>query len=493
MDNMSSKDKVRVRLAPSPTGFLHIGNLRTALFNYLIAKKYGGVFLLRIEDTDQKRQVEGAAEKLVKILDWCGLKFDEGPGLGGSFGPYVQSERLEVYQKYAEELLKSEKAYLCFCSPERLEEMKAEQARRKLPPRYDRLCRDLSESEVEAKIRAGEPFVVRQKIPLEGEIAVTDEIRGEIRFRLENLEDHVLLKTDGWPTYQLAAVVDDHLMEISHVVRGDEWISSFPKNILLYQAFGWMPPKFVHIPLTLNKEGGKLSKRQGDVAVEDYRAKGYLPEALINFCALLGWHPKDDNEILSLDEIIQKFEIKDIGDSPAIFDIDKLDYFNGWYIRQKPTSELAKLCRPYFENKLGADDLRLKDEEFLHGVVLLAQERMKKLSEVYELSEFFFAEPTYEPGLLIWKKLTAGEVKNNLEEVHKLLDKVPPGEWTKHSTRDAIMTHLESKDLKTGDYLWPLRVALTGRQASPGPFEVAGVMGKIESLKRIKKAVEKLL
>jgi len=485
-------DKVRVRFAPSPTGFLHIGSLRTVLFNYLIAKKYGGVFILRIEDTDRKREVAGAVEGLTKILDWCGLKFDEGAGAGGDYGPYVQSERIDIYKRYADDLLAIGEAYRCFCSSERLEKMKAGQAERKEPPRYDRTCRNLGQAEVEKKLAAGEPYVLRQKLPLAEEIAVMDEIRGEIRFKTENLEDHVLLKSDGWPTYQLANVVDDHLMEISHVVRGDEWISSFPKNILLYRSFGWTPPKFIHIPLTLNKEGGKLSKRQGDVAVEDYRAKGYLPEALLNFCALLGWHPKDDNEILSLEQIIAKFEIKDIGDSPAIFDVEKLDYFNGYYIRQMSCDELTALCRPFLEARFGADYAVFADEPYIHGAVMLAQERMKKLADVADLSEFFFIEPVYPADLLIWKKLSGGQIKANLQIVREYLEKVPAHEWTKHSTKDVLMMHLESKGLKVGDYLWPLRVALTGRKASPGPFEVAGVLGKEKSIKRIDSAISML-
>lgn len=483
-----------MRFAPSPTGFLHIGSLRTVLFNYFIAKKYGGVFLLRIEDTDRKREVEGAAEGLKQILDWLGLKFDEGPGIGGAHGPYVQSERLEIYEKYAAELLKAGGAYRCFCTPERLEKMKAEQAAAKLPPRYDRACRNLSQAEITEKVAAGTPFTLRQKLPLEGEVAVSDEIHGEIKFKAENLEDHVLVKSDGWPTYQFASVVDDHLMEISHVVRGDEWISSFPKNILLYQAFGWTPPKFIHIPLILNKEGGKLSKRQGDVAVEDYRNKGYLSEALINFCALLGWHPKDDNEILSLDEIIAKFDIKDIGLSPAIFDIDKLDFFNGYYIRQKSLDELTGLCKPYLAKYLfNTNDESVKSDDFLRGAVNLAQERMKKLLDVAEMSEFLFSSGLdYPKELLVWKKSTAPDAKTSLEKIYELLEKVPTKEWVRHAIKDEITTYLSAKNLKVGDYLWPLRVALTGREASPGPFEVAEVLGKEKSLERIKIAIGKL-
>jgi glutamyl-tRNA synthetase len=313
-------NKIRLRLAPSPTGFLHIGNLRTALFGYLLAKSLKGDFILRIEDTDEKREVAGAVDSLIKILDWIGLNFDEGPHKGGDYGPYIQSERKDIYNKLATELLEKDGAYHCFCSSEDLTKMREEQQAAKLPPRYDRRCRNLSKDEVAAKISSGASFIIRQKLPLSGEIIVHDELRGDISFQCSDLEDHALIKSNGVPTYQFASVVDDHLMGISHVTRGDEWLPSFPKNILLYQAFGWTPPLFIHLPLILNKTGGKLSKRQGDVFVEQYKDQGYLPEALINFCALLGWHPKHDKEVLSLSELEQEFSIDGMGSSPAIYD-----------------------------------------------------------------------------------------------------------------------------------------------------------------------------
>jgi len=319
--------KIRTRFAPSPTGFLHIGSLRTVLFAYLIAKSNDGDLVLRIEDTDQTRKVEGAKKSLTSILDWIGIKFDEGYGIGGEFGPYIQTERLDIYKKYSDKLINNGKAYRCFCSPERLKKMREDQQERKEPPRYDQTCRDLSEAEINKKLNNKDPFVIRQKMPKGAEVIVHDELRGGIKFKCDELDDHVLIKANGIPTYQFAVVVDDHIMKISHVLRGEEWIPSFPKNILLYKAFGWTPPKFIHMPLTLNKGGGKLSKRQSDVAVEDYRKKGYLPEALINFSALMGWHPKGDNEIFSLDELVCEFKIKDMGISASVFDIEKLDYF----------------------------------------------------------------------------------------------------------------------------------------------------------------------
>ncbi len=491
---MPDKNNIRLRFAPSPTGFLHIGSLRTALFDYVIAKKLGGKLILRIEDTDQKREVAGAVESLVKILDWIGLKFDEGPHAGGDYGPYTQTERLDIYQKHADDLIKKGGAYYCFCSAERLEEARNKQQAEKQAPRYDRHCRDLSEDEIKKKIANNEKYVIRQKMPLEGKIIVHDELRGDIEFNAAELEDHVLIKSNGIPTYQFASVVDDHLMEISHVVRGEEWLPSFPKNILLYQAFGWEPPKFVHLALTLNKGGGKLSKRQGDVAVEDYRAKGYLAEALINFCVLQGWHPKDDNEILTVDEIIEKFEIKDMGTSPAVFDVEKLDYFNGHYIRHKNLDELAEMCRPYLEENLKktTNDKR-QTTDFIKDVVKLEQERLKKLSEISELTEFFFTDKLeYDPELLVWKKMKKEDVKFRLEEIISVLERIPEEFWTNDSIEEAVKSHIAAKNGSVGEYLWPMRVALTGRKASPSPFDVAEVLGKSESLKRVKEGMEKV-
>jgi glutamyl-tRNA synthetase len=488
-------DEIRTRFAPSPTGFLHIGGLRTALFSYLVAKSLGGKFILRIEDTDQKRTVEGAADSLAKILKWAGINFDEGPHLGGEYGPYVQSERQEIYDKYKKILLEKGEAYPCFCTAERLEKMRADQQAKKLPPRYDRCCRDLSQEEVEKKIAAGEKYVIRQKMPLEGEVKVFDELRGEIVFQAKELDDHVLIKTNGVPTYQFANVIDDHEMKISHVTRAEEWIPSFPKNVLLYKAFGFEVPKFIHYPVILNKEGkGKLSKRQGDVFVEQYRDKGYLPEALINFCALQGWHPKDDREEFTLAELEEVFKIEEISVSPAIFDIDKLDYFNGVYIRKTNLDTLVEMCKPYLENNFKlTNKAEKKSEEFIKNVVRVSQERLKKLSDIEDLSTYMFAdEIEYPAEMLVWKKMTAEDAKVNLELVIELLEKIPSENWTDDSINEGIVSYLQAKELKVGPYLWPMRVALTGEQFSPSPFEVAEVLGKEESLKRIKEAIAKL-
>lgn len=483
-DKISGK-KVRLRFAPSPTGFLHLGNFRTAFFGYLLAKSQGGEFLLRIEDTDQKREVEGATEKLISILDWIGIKFDEGPHIGGSYGPYIQTERLDIYKEYADKLLKDGKAYRCFCTEERLSDMRLAQEARHEAPRYDRLCQDLSAAEIEEKLKAGEKFVIRQKMPLEGEIIVHDEIRGDIKFKAADLDDQVLVKSNGVPTYQFASVVDDHLMKISHVTRGDEWLPSFPKNILLYEAFGWTPPKFIHLPLILNKTGGKLSKRQGDVFIEQYRDKGYLQEAIINFCALLGWHGKNEKEIYSLAELEKEFFIEGIGASPSIFDPEKLDYYNGYYIRQKSLTELTELCRPYLEKAGRAT----KDLPNISAYVGLAQERMKKLEDIVEMTSFLFELPAYDESLLAWKTLSVNDAKNNLKDLEIELEKVTDSDWTKENLETAILNWIKVGGKKNGDYLWPLRVALTGLKNSPGPFEVAAALGKNESFKRLKKAL----
>jgi len=495
--------KIRTRFAPSPTGFLHIGGLRTALFAYLTARSGGGEVLLRIEDTDKKRYVEGAVDTLLEALHWAGIEFDEGPHIGGKYGPYIQSERKDVYDRYARELLEKGGAYYCFCSPERLEKMRQEQQAAKQAPRYDRACRDLSPEEVKTRLDRGDSYVIRQKMPTKGQVVVRDELRGEITFDANELEDQVLIKSDGMPTYQFAVVVDDHLMDISHVIRGEEWIPSLPKNVLLYQAFGWEIPLFVHMPLTLNKGGGKLSKRHGDVAVESYRKKGYLPEALVNFCALLGWHPKEDEEIFSLPELEKRFDPIDIGTSPAVFDTNKLDYFNGYYIRQKPIDELTRLCLPYLEqaglitSQAGkgyvsqATGQELKDA-FLQGVVALEQERLKLLSDISDMTGFFFVDvPEYEPELLVWKKMDLATAHKNLQVIQEWLASISEADWDQDTIEQTVAGNLKEQELKIGEYLWPMRVALTGRKASPGPFEVAAVLGRDNSLKRIQTAINK--
>ncbi|PIT95768.1 glutamate--tRNA ligase [Candidatus Falkowbacteria bacterium CG10_big_fil_rev_8_21_14_0_10_37_14] len=490
---MKNMKEVRLRLAPSPTGFLHIGNLRTALFGYLLAKSMRGQFILRIEDTDQKREVVGAVDSLIEIMNWIGLKFDEGPHIGGSYSPYIQSKRLDIYKKYTNELLNKDGAYPCFCSADDLTKMRKEQTDRHEAPRYNRKCRHLSQAEVEEKKANGLPFVIRQKLPLDGEIVVHDELRGDIKFKLTDLEDHVLIKSDGVPTYHFANIVDDHLMKISHVTRGDEWLPSFPKNILLYQSFGWEVPKFIHLPLILNKTGGKLSKRQGDVFVEQYKDKGYLPEALINFCVLLGWHPKHDKEILSLTEMEQEFALDGMGVSSAVFDIDKLDYYNGVYIRAKSDEELLALLKPLWNTCAEKSLTEQQNDEYLLKIIPTIKERLKTLNDINSLTGFYFGEKIeFDNELILWKALTAEQTKNNLEEISIELEKISEKDWHKEYLEKTMVGWLKTSEKKVGDYLWPLRVALTGLKASPGPFEVAGVLGRELTLKRLNQAVLKI-
>ncbi len=479
--------KVRLRFAPSPTGFVHLGSLRTALFGYLLAKNLQGDFILRIEDTDQSRLVPGSLENLLEVMDWAGIKFSEGPHLGGDYGPYIQTERLEIYQKYCQQLLDQGTTYRCFCSSERLEQMRQEQTSNKQAPRYDRLCRELTPKEVEKKLTAGQKFVVRQAMPTEGIITVVDELRGEIKFPAKDLEDQVLMKSDGIPTYQLANIVDDHLMEITHVTRGEEWIPSLPKNILLYQAFGWSIPKFIHLPLILNQQGGKLSKRQGDVFVENYRHQGYLPEALVNFCALLGWHPKNDQEIFSLSELEKEFSLAGLGISPAIFDPEKLLYFNNFYLRQKSPAEILTLAKPLLQEANLITDQKKVDNKQLERAITIAQERLRTLNDLSTDFAFLFSEINYDAALLLWKDLTANQVKANLQELLSVLNNI--SDWQITVLEEEVISYLQANNKKNGDYLWPLRVALSGAKFSPSPFELAWALGKEKSLARIKQAI----
>ena len=468
------------RFSPSPTGFLHIGGLRTALYSYLFAKKQQGQFLLRIEDTDQARKVEGAIESLQVVLKKFDLNWDNKKLM-------IQSERLAIYQKYAGQLVKEGEAYYCFCTPERLEQLKTVQIAKKLAPMYDGKCRDLSLAEAENNIKSGRPYVIRFKMPKTGLTEFIDLIRGQVSFDNKTLDDQIILKSDGFPTYHLASVVDDHEMKISHVIRGEEWLPSTPKHILLYQAFGWPIPKFAHLPLLLNSDRSKLSKRQGDVAVEDYLSKGYLTEAILNFILLLGWNPGTDQEIFSLAEMIKTFTLEKVNKAGAIFDIQKLDWLNGHYIRQKSDKELAKLCQPFFEASNIKTDLK-----YLEKVVATEKNRIKKLEDMVLATEFFFKSPNYDKGLLILKNLTEKEITNNLKLLAEQLEKISEKNWQKENLEQIITGWIKEINKGVGDLLWPLRVALSGKKASPGPFEIAEALGKKESLARIQTAINLL-
>lgn len=497
------KKTARVRFAPSPTGFLHIGGLRTALYNYLFARKNKGKFILRIEDTDRERLVPDGMENIINTLKNAGLDYDEGPCKGGKYGPYIQSERLALYTKFVQQLLDSGSAYYCFCSPEELAVEKEEQKKKGLPTKYSGRCLKLTAKEVREKLKSGANYVVRLKVPEEGSTAFDDLVYGKIKVENKNIDHQVLLKSDGYPTYHLANVVDDHLMKISHVIRGEEWLPSTPKHILLYKAFGWEPPKFAHLPLILNPDKSKLSKRQGDVAVEDYLKKGYLPEALLNFIALLGWNPKGDQEIYSLGELIKLFDIKGINKAGAVLNQEKLYWMNGEYIRKKFLKDLAALCLPYF---IEAEIIAPKGKgyaiketgkeigmDFLEKVVSLEHERLKRLDEIPQLTAFLFKDKlNYEANDLVWKKSDAEEAKRNLEMLLEFLQGLKEKDFEKNKLEIIVKKWLAEKGIGAGNMLWPARVALSGLRSSPAPFEIAGVLGKEKTLKRIREAINKL-
>ncbi len=474
--------KIRVRFAPSPTGYLHVGGLRTYLYNWLYAKKNKGKIILRIEDTDRQRLVEGATENLIKTLKQIGLPWDEGP--------FIQSQRVGNYRNLAQKLVEQGHAYYCFCSPEELDEMKNKQIADKQAPQYDRRCRNLTQAEALEYLRAGKPHVIRLKVPEQGIIKFHDLIRGEIQFDLKNIDDQILLKSDDWPTYHLANVIDDHFMKITQVIRGEEWLPSTPKHILIYQAFGWDIPEFAHLPLLLNPDHSKLSKRQGDVAVEDYLGQGYLPETLINFLALLGWNLGNDQEIFSLKQLIKIFSLKKIQKAGAIFDRKKLDWLNGYYLRKLPLNKLTKICRPYLiESGL------IKEKEYsfkkIKQIVKLEQERLKKAEEIKDLTKFFFQkELEYDARLLAWKETTLEQTGVNLRKIKEELQNISSNFFNAKK----IIKKLNNlaKERGNGEIFWSLRVSLSGEKMSPPPEQIAEIFGKEETLKRIEQAIKKL-
>ncbi len=473
---------VRVRFAPSPTGFLHVGGLRTALYNYLFARQHGGVFILRIEDTDRERFVEGAVENLLSTLRWSGLSFDEGPGKGGDHGPYVQSARLPLYRKYADILVESGGAYYAFDTPEELEAMREEQKQSGVPLRSYRRALDLSPAEIQEKLDAGTPAVIRLKVPESVTIALDDVIRGRVEFASDQLDDQVLMKSDGYPTYHLANVVDDHLMGVTHVIRGEEWLSSTPKHALLYEAFGWAQPVFAHLPLLLNPDRTKLSKRQGDVAVEDYQRKGYLPEALVNFIAFLGWNPGDERELFTLEELIREFSLERVGKSGAVFNIEKLNSVNQHYIRRHDPAGLAGLVRPLLELRgmQGGSDTYLKD------ALALLKERVTTLEDFVTTGTFLFADPSaYDPEAAKknWKSDSANHVRAVLEVLAGL------EVFSAASTEAALRSTAERLGIGTGKLIHPVRLALSGRSTGPGLFEMMEVLGRDTCLRRLERAI----
>lgn len=502
---MSNPEQVRTRFAPSPTGFVHVGSLRTSLFAFLFARHHGGVNILRVEDTDQTRKAEGAVENMITVLGKMGVIFDEGVTIQdgkltevGELGPYTQSQRLQIYSQYAEELLSQQKAYYCFCSAERLDELRKEQTALKQPPMYDRLCRRLSAEEVQVKLTefqaANQRPVIRQAIPESGQTIVYDLVYGEIKYDHNQLDDQVLIKSDGFPTYHMAVVVDDHLMQITHVIRGEEWIPSTPKHILLYEAFGWEAPAFAHLPLILNPDKSKLSKRQGDVAVEDFLTKGYLPQALVNFVALLGWNPKTEQEVFSMAELIAQFDLSKVNKSGAVFDIAKLDWMNSLYIREYSNEQLLELLKPFLE--ASGLDLSKFPSEFLLNVVAIEKDRLKNLAQITEQTNFYFTQPDYTGEALIWKKADAADAKAKLSLVRDFVATWSDQDFVAATADNKLKDWITEQGFDTGAVLWPLRVSLSGLPKSPSPFELLECLskngGKEAILARLDTAISKL-
>ena len=485
------KQSVRVRFAPSPTGYPHVGNIRTALFNWLYARHSGGTFIVRIEDTDVARKVEGALEAILEGLRWLGLEWDEGPEVGGKYGPYFQSQRLSLYREAANRLVEQGDAYFCYCSPQRLAELRAEQQKSKQSIGYDRHCRNLSEAEHRQKEKEGITPVVRFKMPLEGQTVFQDIIWGEVAVENSTLDDYVLLKSDGYPTYHLANVVDDHLMEISHVLRAEEWLSSVPRHKLLYQALGYEMPQLAHLPMILGPDRSKLSKRHGAVSITEYQERGYLPEAMVNFLALLGWSLDDKTDIIARDELVKHFSLERISRTAAIFNHEKLDWMNGVFLRELSYEELLRKIMPFLESGLPQEVKRPVSEEYVSRIVPLIRERINTLAQAATYAKFFFLdELEYGTDELIGKKMTP---ETTLKALKAAREKISSLDNFDHDALEGVLRPLaEGLGLKAGQLFGLLRVATTGRTAAPPLFETMVVLGKERCLKRIKAAVEKL-
>lgn len=478
---MTDNSPIRTRIAPSPTGIAHVGTAWMSMFDLALARQTGGQFVVRIEDTDRTRFVEGAEEKIYEAFKWLGIDYDEGGEKGGPYGPYKQSERLNIYREYIDQLLASGHAYHCFCTSERLAQMREDQRKAGELPRYDRLCRNLSEAEVNEKLNAGTPYVVRQKMPDEGSVGWEDAIRGHVEFDVRNVDDGVLLKSDGFPTYHFAVVVDDHLMKISHVLRGEEWISSTPKHLLLYQAFGWQPPVFAHMPLIRNADKSKLSKRKNDVSILSYREKGYLPEALLNFIALLGWSHPSGEEFFSFEEFLKVMSLDRIQKTGPIFDTKKLDWMNGMYIRKLPVEELIQRLQPYLPSDF--------PQERMQQLLPLVLERLVTLKDIEELTSFFY-RPIEVDAQLLSRKSTPEVVTQQLGEVINAVS--PLEDWT-HQRLEGVLRQLqEQHDYKKSQFFMMIRIAATGREFTPPLFETLAVLGKQLTLERLAAAKDLL-
>lgn len=461
---------VRTRIAPSPTGMLHLGTAYTAMRNLALAHQKGGQFLIRIEDTDRTRLVDGAVDVIFEALGWLGISNDEGPNVGGPHAPYVQSERLDTYQKYAKELVEKGQAYYCFCTKERLDEVRQKQLAAKELPRYDRHCRDLDKTQVAKELGNMTPYVIRLKVPVSGVTICHDAIRGDVEFQNAGIDDQVLLKSDGYPTYHLGVVVDDYLMGITHIVRGEEWLSSSPKHILLYQAFGWPAPVFAHLPVIRNRDKSKMSKRKNDVSVLSYRTKGYLPDALMNYLALMGWSHPEGKDIFSLDEFIKLFTLERVTLTAPVFDIDKLNWFNGQYIRMKSDEELLALLKPFIPD--GASEERVRQ------IIPLIKPRINVLTDFTAMAGFYFVEPTV-PEL----------VPQDKEYLAVAKDVLTNADWTKEGIEAELVENVKNKGWKNGPFFAALRLTITGSKVSPPLTESMLILGREVVLNRLNKLV----
>lgn len=481
----------RLRFAPSPTGFVHIGSLRTALYNYLFARKNNGKFILRIEDTDQTRFVKGSIENLIDSLEWAGIEYDEGVFVEngevvekGEYGPYIQSKRLDIYKGYVDELIEKEEAYYCFCKKERLDELREEQRIKGLVPKYDGFCRSVSKEEAQERVDNGEEHVVRLKLPHHRDIKFHDLVRGDITINTNDIDDQVLMKSDGFPTYHMAVVVDDHLMKITHIVRGEEWLPSTPKHIYLYEAFGWEKPTYIHLPTVLNKERKKLSKRHGDVAVGDFKEKGYLPEALVNYLALVGWSPEDNEEILSMDDLIEKFSFERVSKTGGIFDKDKLDWVNGHYIRSSSLEDITNLAIPYLiEDGYFDEDFAVNNKDWIMMLVDTVREGLDNIFEITEKVDFIFEENIEIEEQELLDMVNTDDSKlvfNSMIEELNNVDSVDM-EFAK-----SFMKTIQKKTNVKGKKLFmPVRIALTGSEHGPELVNVMYLLGKDKIISRL--------
>ena len=479
--------EVRTRFAPSPTGYMHLGNLRTALYTYLFARRNGGKFILRIEDTDQEREVEGAVDLIYKSLAVAGLSHDEGPDVGGPCGPYVQSERKDTYLPYARQLIESGHAYYCFCTKERLDEARAEAEKKGETFKYDKHCLNLSKEEIQARLDAGEPYVIRQNIPTTGKAGFDDVIYGHVEVDCDTLDDNILIKADGLPTYNFANVIDDHLMGITHVMRGNEYLSSAPKYNLLYEAFGWTPPTYVHLTPVMANAQRKLSKRKGDPSFEDLLNQGYLTEAIINYLVLLGWSPRGEREFYTLKELEEVFDLEGLSKSPSIFDTVKLNWFNAEYIRKLSPEKYLELATPWLSQALdpGKFDFKRLGE--------LLQSRTEVFNQLPGMVDFLAKMPEFENDLYVNKKQksTLESAKAALAFIRPVLESI--GDWTEQELHDRVMEAIPATGMKNGQVLWPMRIAISGKMSTPGgAFEIAYLLGKDETLKRLDESMARL-